>query len=362
MNFVASLMIFKPLVHNLYANNCVNSMLTGRSLLLDSDTNPLFMNRSYLFIFFSSLLFSCMGEGELVRLKYLPNYSSASAVEFHNDTIFIMGDDAPYALLLNTKLDSVGRIDIVPFNEKRINKAIKHDIESSAIINDSLLIWLGSGSMITRNKAWRYHLKTGDTIQIDLSFLYEQLSGAGIKELNIEGVVYTPQLIILANRGSLSYPKNELIFLNHNFLDSSFKNPIRIVKAGFQPLGADGFVGLSGLSYSGKYDRVFAVASTERTKSKVEDGEIGKSYLWIFDDISTKRNFTAINPSRIVDLNAIDPRFESHKIESVTILEENEQEVKLLLVADDDNGTSTIFIFKTSNLPVNHKGSSIWDL
>lgn len=297
-----------------------------------------------------------------MRVKYLPDYSSASAVEVYGDTIIMMGDDAAYALLLNRQWDSIGRIDIVASNEKRIDKAIKHDIESSILIKDSVLIWLGSGAKETRRKAWKYNIKNRDTQQLDLSALYQQISDAGIKELNIEGMAYTPQLMILANRGNLSYPKNELIFLNHNFLDTSVTHAIRIVKAGFQPEGEKGFVGLSGLCYSRKYDRVFAIASTEYTKSKVEDGEIGKNYLWIFDDISTKRNITAINPSRIIDLNGIDARFTGHKIESVSILEETEDEITLVMVADDDNGTSTVFEFKTDNSPVKHEGSTIWDL
>lgn len=323
------------------------------------------MNRIFTRLFLlaiSGSIASCMGEGELVRMKYFPDYSSASAVEVVKDKIYMMGDDASYAMILNTAFDSIGRIEISSFTDKRIDRSVKHDIESSTIIKDSILLWMGSGSKVTRNTGWMLNIKTGDTIKKNLDAFYALLQSSGIKDLNIEGFTYTPQTIVLANRGNKSYPKNELIFLGHNFLDTTISHTVQIVKAGFQPKGAKGFTGISGLTYSKKFDRLFATVSTESAKSKVEDGEIGKSYLWIFDDISAKRRFTAINPSRIIDLSEIDRRFTGHKIESISILNETEKEVRFVLVSDNDNGTSTIFEFRTGNKPLAREGSTIWDL
>ena len=51
----------------------------------------------------------------------------------------------------------------------------------------------------------------------------------------------------------------------------------------------------------------------------------------------------AINPDRIIDLDSLDDRFKGHKIESGCIVSENKNEYQLVLVADDDKGTSTLF-------------------
>jgi hypothetical protein len=90
-------------------------------------------------------------------------------------------------------------------------------------------------------------------------------------------------------------------------------------------------------------DRLLLTVSTENTYNITQNGTIGKSYLWIIDNISAKKNMTAINPSKIIDLEELDERFKGHKIESVCIISEDKNETQLVLVADDDNGTSVLF-------------------
>jgi hypothetical protein len=90
-------------------------------------------------------------------------------------------------------------------------------------------------------------------------------------------------------------------------------------------------------------DELLLTVSTENTSSSTEDGAIGKSYLWIINNISSKKNMAAINPNKIIDLEEMDERFKGHKIESVCILSENKKQMQLALVADDDKGTSILF-------------------
>jgi hypothetical protein len=75
----------------------------------------------------------------------------------------------------------------------------------------------------------------------------------------------------------------------------------------------------------------------------MDDGAIGKSYLWIIDNISKRKNDAAINPDRIIDLEEINPVFNGQKIESVCLVRDTKKSVTLVLAADNDNGTSTIF-------------------
>ena len=103
------------------------------------------------------------------------------------------------------------------------------------------------------------------------------------------------------------------------------------------------FNGVSGLSYAPKTDKLIMTVSTEDTRSVYEDGAIGKSYIWIVNSITSKRNWKSINPNIIIELDSIDPRFKSQKIESVCVLKETKHFLHLLLAADNDNGSSTLF-------------------
>jgi hypothetical protein len=83
--------------------------------------------------------------------------------------------------------------------------------------------------------------------------------------------------------------------------------------------------------------------SSENTYNSYDDGAIGKSYLWVINDISSKRKLAAINPDRIIDLELIDNRFNGQKIESVCIVGEEKKQKQLVLAADDDKGHTVLF-------------------
>ena len=83
--------------------------------------------------------------------------------------------------------------------------------------------------------------------------------------------------------------------------------------------------------------------STEDTRNSYEDGTIGKSYLWIINNISNKLDSKTLSPDKIIDLEKTDPHFKNQKIESATVISETNRLIKLVLVADNDDGSSTIF-------------------
>ena len=97
------------------------------------------------------------------------------------------------------------------------------------------------------------------------------------------------------------------------------------------------------MSYSYKSDRLIMTISTEDTHNALEDGAIGKSYLWIFKNISSKRRWKAANPSQVIELDAMDARFKGQKIESVCITSETRDFLHLVMAADNDDGSSTLF-------------------
>ncbi len=279
----------------------------------------------------------------LKEIKRLDDYPSASGIEYFNNHFYIIGDDANDLLVLDSNLNPVDSIGLYNFPERRIPKPLKADLESILVTNDKKLLLLGSGSLSpTRNTAWLIDPATKEKDSIRLDVFYDRLKESGLTELNIEGACSVPGYVVLSNRGSKGFPKNHLVITRALFWKEQAHCPITVI-----PLGGNGdssvFHGVSGLAYTKKTDRLVMTVSTEDTKSNTEDGAIGKSYLWIVNDFSSKKNWKAINPNQVIDLDAMDPKFRGQKIESVCITGETRQFLHLVLAADNDNGSSTVF-------------------
>jgi hypothetical protein len=291
------------------------------------------------FIFFAS----CGSHTMLKQIKTLPDYPSASGIEYFNNQYYIIGDDANNLLILDSSLNPAGSIPLYSFAEKRIPKPVKADLEGITLTKDNKLLLLGSGSLSpTRNAGWLIDPITNQKDSIRLDTFYQRLKLYDIEEINIEGVCSLPSSIILSNRGSKGYKKNQLIVTSKNFWTDQANATISIILAGFNP-DSTSFNGISGLTYSGKSDQLILTVSTEETKNSMDDGAIGKSYLWIVNNISAKLKWKALNPDKIIDLDKLDPQFKGQKIESVCVTEETNDFLHLVLAADNDNGSSTIF-------------------
>lgn len=291
---------------------------------------------------------SCGDTSRLEEVSDLPDYSSGSAMAFLNNRIYLMGDDMGYVMVTDTAFRMVDTIRLSS-NTGRIPKDTKPDLESAAIIREKktpFLILLGSGSVFPfRSRGWYVDTRTKNKTAFELDTFYRRVQASGLRDVNIEGLTSIPGGMLLANRGNKSNPKNYLIFTSPDFWKKQETAPIRVMKLGASTDTAS-FSGTSGLDYSYRSDRLFLTVSTENTNSSFFDGTIGKSYLWIIDNFSSKRRLTAINPNRIIDLEAVDERFKGHKIESVCVLSETRTAYKLALVADDDEGTSILYMIQ----------------
>jgi hypothetical protein len=286
-----------------------------------------------------------------VQIKKL-DYPSASSIEYYDGKLYLMGDDAAGLLVLDTNLNIVDSIPIISYPENRIPKGIKPDFEASALDGDNLFLF-GSGSLSPyRNFAWRLNLKTKVNDSINLGPQYLKIKKQGIEQINIEGACFVPGKLILVNRGNKSYPHNHLIITDEKFLDHDSSFQIFIIPFAHQKDTAS-FKGTSGLCYVKESDQLILTVSTENTRSSHEDGAIGKSYLWIIDNISTKIKDRTLGTKRVIDLEYIDSRFKGQKIESATVIKETDKLIYLALVAENDDGRSTVFkmsITKTISL------------
>lgn len=301
--------------------------------------NPKFI----FFILCFAVCISCNNNSNILQeVKLLPHYPSASGIEYFNNQFYIMGDDASYLLVLDSNLNPADSITLYRFSEKRIPKAIKPDLEAITLLPDKKLLLTGSGSQPSRNIAWILNPinKQKDSIRLDT--FYSRIALNGIKELNIEGTAVIPGGIVLSNRGSKGFPKNHLVFTKKNFWEIQAQVEINTALTGVNP-DSSSFSGISGLAYAAKSDYLLLTVSSEDTRNSYDDGAIGKSYLWIIKNISAKKNWKAINPNKIIDLEEMDSRFKGQKIESVCIRKESSNMLYLVLVADNDNGSSNFF-------------------
>ena len=74
-----------------------------------------------------------------VQIKKL-DYPSASAIEYFDEKLYVMGDDATNLLVLDTSLNIIDSIPLLSYPGKRIPKDIKPDLEASALNADNLFL------------------------------------------------------------------------------------------------------------------------------------------------------------------------------------------------------------------------------
>lgn len=312
------------------------------------------MRFTFLILFIATLLLpACKNDNSsLEKMTTLIDYPSGSGIAYLNKKIYLMGDDASYLLITDTGFHPIDTIHFFPSTGKRIPKNIKKDPEAAAIVKVNMLpmlLLVGSGSVAPqRNYCWFINPSSKEKIEVSLDTFYNRLKAAGIKDLNIEGLAEIPGGIVLATRGNKTYPKNHLVFTTNKFWQDQTNATFSIATIGTNKDTA-AFNGVSGLEYSKLTDRLLLTVSTENTYNSHGDGAIGKSYLWIVNDITTKRNYSGINPSKMIDLETIDSHFISQKIESVCITAESKKEMELVLVSDDDKGGSVLFKIVLSN-------------
>jgi hypothetical protein len=303
---------------------------------------------SYRILLFAFILFisSCRNQSTvLIDSKVLP-YPSGSGMEFHNDKLYIMGDDATHLLILDSSFKIIDSIQLDSSIQRRLPKDSKPDLESISVIKDRnrdsiKLLLLGSGSSPNRNLAWILNPRSLQKESWDLDTFYSRIKSK-IPELNIEGACFFANSILLSCRGHKGYPKNYLVTTLPEFWTKQLRSSLTFIKIGSNGDTAQ-FQGVSGLTYSEKSDKLILSVSTEDTRSVYEDGAIGKSYIWIVDNFTSKRRWDGINPNRVIDLEKIDSRFRGQKIESVCILKETRHFFHLALVADNDDGSSSLF-------------------
>lgn len=307
-----------------------------KSFLMNNDTSTCLI---FVILFMVTVSSCTMNEPEFryIDRKYQDNYPSGSTISYLAGNLYIMGDDASELLVLNHDLEEIERIPFFPKGENiRTAKALKADIESSSIIRyqgKEAILFLGSGSFSPhRDSAFLFDPENKKVRRLDFKSFYNQLR-SNFRQLNIEAATVAGKEILLGIRANSSYPDNYLGVASLDIESPQFKRMIHIKV----PLT---HVGISGMEYDEKKDRLFITFSSEDTSNAFDDGTIGDSFLAIVEDVKKELMKDELNINSITRLTDISQDFLKQKIESVSLVPGKDQ---LLLVADDDLGNTTLF-------------------
>ena len=125
---------------------------------------------------------------KLQEFKELDDYPSGSGLEYFNEKLYIVGDDAKDILVLDNNWKKETSIPLFDSAELRIPKKIKADLEASTVIEINKiprLLLLGSGSTLNRNRAILVNLDDHLKEEMDITDFYNQIKD-DLEHVNIE--------------------------------------------------------------------------------------------------------------------------------------------------------------------------------
>ncbi|MGO4291245.1 DUF6929 family protein [Chitinophaga sp. RAB17] len=300
----------------------------------------------------------------LLYTLLLPDFPSASAVEYLNGRLYLIGDDATCILVLDRNYQVIKSVPVADAPGKRIAKAEKPDYEASALITlHGQAYLLASGSLATEKRRQLLLLPLPGGVEEEATTgtqvlnaqavnniqrinyqdaFISQLITSGISELNIEGATVIGNTLLLSNRGNESYPVNQLILVPNGFWEQEVVPAFSVLPLTLlTPTPV--FAGVSDLCYVPDKDLLLCTLSSEATTNAYDDGAIGDSYIGWIADISQKLIHTSVAMDGWLNLAEADPVFKTEKIEGICVEQIMEEELILHLVSDNDGGESRLF-------------------
>ena len=289
---------------------------------------------------------------QLLQFLLLANFPSGSSINYYENKLYLLGDDARVILILDPHYNAVDSMRLFDYPEKRISKSQKVDLESSAIVTitgNKHLLALGSASTNDRKKTFLVPL-TGDgaidhgkpVVSNSITTFVDRLSSRGAKVVNIEGASVMHHGLILANRGNRNYPKNHLIVTEQDFWNRQKEAMLRVIPIELVGTQSE-FLGISELCYVESKDMFLFTFTTELTNNAYDDGMIGNSYIGWVNNVTAKLKKAKLSLDGLVNLSDASNEFKNQKIEGICVERVNDNELLLHLISDNDNGESKLF-------------------
>ena len=265
---------------------------------------------------------------QLLQYLLLANFPSGSSINYYENKLYLLGDDARTIIVLDTHYQLLDSLRLFDYPEKRIPKSQKIDLESSAIVTiagNKHLVALGSASTNNRKKILLVPLTAGGTIDRSnpvvshsTSEFVDRLTNGGVNVVNIEGATIMRRTLILANRGNRSDPNNYLIITGEDFWSQQKEAAFRIVPIEL-PGNQNKFLGISELLYVESKDMILFTFTSEGTNNAYDDGVIGGSYIGWMKNVAAKLKQTKLRLDGMINLSDVSNEFKNQKIEGICV-------------------------------------------
>jgi hypothetical protein len=273
---------------------------------------------------------------ELLQKRTTAHIHSASGLVIIKDHAFVISDDGPFIYQIST--DDFSEIRRIPIRDldtsiQQISKPLKPDYEAmtegSYAEKNYVMIFSSGGISPYRDSLLLFDPKApGEQIKLSLATLYQQLKTSGSykeNELNIEAAVTVEGRIFLFERN-----RNKIFEVDIDNMKLLASHDIEL------PVHAGVPVRFSGACVM-KDGKILFSASVEAIPNMIDDGDILGSYFGILE-ISND----SLLLRSVILVTGKDKEIIKEKIESLDVLPDG----NIIAVADNDNGTSTLFKFK----------------
>jgi hypothetical protein len=279
---------------------------------------------------------------KLLDYKELPELPVGSNLEFFNDTIYLVDDDASDLVALNKKWQHQATHPLLVNGNPKLLAKSKSDFEATTIVEvNSIprLLVLGFDVKDNHHKAVLVNLDDLTKEEYDITEFYNRLK-AQVGIINIESAAIVLGKLVLCNRDHKAAPENHIIITDADFWRNQATAEITTISFDL-PETPKQVVGLSGLSYSYKNDWLAVTLLTE-TGTGANSRATGDSYLAIIENASRKVVRKKMKVNELFHLNEISESFAGYNMQSVCIRTEKNARLKLYLLADKD-GANSVF-------------------
>ncbi|HEX2535506.1 MAG TPA: hypothetical protein VHK69_17300 [Chitinophagaceae bacterium] len=283
-------------------------------------------------------------ELRVLRTTQLPDYPSASTLEFHKNRLYVIGDDAPHMMVLDSNHKVLDKVRLFPGKERRIAKSTKPDLETSILLRQGAvdyLVGIPSFSAKDRNKVVVINLSDNRIVSSDLTFFNTRMKELQLQDQNIEGSAWVNNKLLLGSRANGKHKHNHLILSDFSIGEGIRFENARLIR--LQLPRTEELVGISGFVYVPEKDLLLFTASTEAAPDAYADGRIGDSYLGYIENISRKLGRRRIKADYMMNLTEALQVKEPVKMEAVAVQTINKDGLTVHLAADNDNGKSTLY-------------------
>lgn len=288
---------------------------------------------------------------ELVKSYSLSHFPSGSSINFRNNYLYLVGDDATNLLILDANYCKIDSIRIQSYPAKRIPKPLKADLEASVFVTIKGLEYLmiiGSASTLLREKVVLIPMAPSGLRVEQLNIISDsvfigRIKALGITEINIEGATVIGNSLVLGNRSNRKSGVNHLIITDLDFWGRQLEANLTLIPIGIPAGAAAEFPSVSELCYWADGDLLLLTLSCEHTDNAYDDGVIGNSYLGWINNISKKMHLSLVMVDKLINLPETHENFRTEKIEGLCVEIVQGNTLTLHLISDNDNGESKLF-------------------